>query len=196
MKFIPSFILTGLLGAVCAVESTPVPPYGAADFVPTAQTPIGYRADGNGWYPGANPPIEWWDGTPEWKAIKTTWNNETHNFLVPADKRSKNILWKAPLPGISDSQPIVVGDRVLTICDPDLVLCHDVLSGKLLWQDKLAVMLLPVLGKDRKSLDPAPDPAKAKIEQLAWELVRAGYLLDFHFSLSFYFNSFRLLFTV
>jgi len=181
MKSIPSLILTGLFGVVCAGESSPVPPYGAADFMPTAQTPIGFRADGNGWYPGANPPIEWWDGTPEMRAIKTTWNNETHNFWVPADKRSKNILWKAPLPGVSDSQPIIVGDRVLTICEPDRVLCHDVLTGKLLWQDKLAVMLLPVLGKDRKSLDPAPDPTKARIEQVAWELTRACYLLNVQF---------------
>ena len=43
-----------LAGSLSAAEP---PRYGAADFVPTPERPVGYRGDGSGIYPGATPPL-------------------------------------------------------------------------------------------------------------------------------------------
>ncbi|MBM4037888.1 MAG: hypothetical protein FJ290_05180 [Planctomycetes bacterium] len=63
----------------------------------------------NGTYPDAAPPLEWGaDGKP-------------------------NIRWKAQV-GKSYSSPIVVGDKVFVTAEPDLLLCLDAASGKVLWK--------------------------------------------------------------
>lgn len=183
LKSIPSLFLTGLLGAVIAGESTPVPPYGAADFQPTAQTPIGFRADGNGWYPGATPPVEWWEGPPTLAEVQITGGNVSFDpanakpgkAWVAQSGPSKNILWKAPIPGWGDVQPIVVGNRVITAVDPDIVICFDADSGKVLWQDRLKLMTLPVLSKERTTISELKQSGEDW--QYAWELCRAFYLL-------------------
>jgi len=174
--------MTGTLFA--ADSSTPVPPYGAADFLPTAQTPIGFRADGNGWYPGATPPVEWWEGPPTLAEVQLTGSNggfdpanvKTGKAWVAQSGPSKNILWKAPIPGWGDVQPIVVGNRVITAVDPDIVICFDADSGKVLWQDRLKLMTLPVLSKERTTLSELKQSGEDW--QYAWELCRAFYLLD------------------
>lgn len=181
-----SALLAADLSAVASAKvdpPTPVPPYGAADFVPTAETPIGFRADGNGWYPGATPPVEWWEGPPAITEVPVTHNNGGFNpaqvkptkVWVAGDGPSKNILWKAPMPGWGDVQPIVVGNRVITAVDPDIVLCFDADSGKVLWQDRLRLMTLPVLSEDRKAI--AESKQSGEDWQYAWELCRAFYLL-------------------
>jgi len=180
-----------LAAAQAAAGATPVPPYGAADFVPTPDTPIGFRADVNGWYPLADPPVEWWEGTPRLVKMPVGGNSGYNADAKPApvwttgDTRSKNILWKAPIPGWGDTQPIVVGppagsrraSRVITTCGPDVVVCYDGDTGKVLWRDRLKVMALPVLGADRRTVGPAPPAGKAEAEQTAWELARAMYFL-------------------
>lgn len=35
------------------------PPLGSADFVPTPDRPMGWRGDGNGRFPAADPPLAW-----------------------------------------------------------------------------------------------------------------------------------------
>ena len=172
-------------GADAAAIESPVPPYGAADFEPMPEAPVGFRADVNGWYPGAAPPAEWWDGTPARVVRRVANNNEGRippdakpvPVWAAADLKAKNVLWKTPLPGWGDGQPVVAGGRVMTILDPNLVLCFDADTGEVVWQDKLAVMTLPALGEDRREPGPAPDPQKAKAEQVAWELARAMYFL-------------------
>ncbi len=185
-------IVAGLV--VCAVggmsfsaaspeASLGVPPYGAETFIPSPEAPIGFRADGNGWYPGATPPVEWWEGPPTQSGVPITGNNsgfdpanvKTSKVWVAQSGPSKNILWKAPMPGWGDVQPIVVGKRVITAVDPDVVLCFDADSGKLLWQDRLKLMTLPVLSKDRAAIS---QPKQSGEDwQYAWELCRAFYLL-------------------
>jgi hypothetical protein len=143
-------LLLALAGVLHAAEH---PNYGAEDFLPTPQTPIGFQADGNGWYPGATPPTEWWEGTPVEKEMGVAGSNSRYNpksdkrtkVWSLGDAKSKNILWKSPIPGWGDAQPIVVGDRVMVCCDPDVVVCYDANDGKVLWQDRLRVMTLPVL---------------------------------------------------
>jgi outer membrane protein assembly factor BamB len=46
---------------------------------------------------------------------------------------TKNIVWMAPLPARSTSTPILVGDRIFVLAEPDEILCIDKNSGKTLW---------------------------------------------------------------
>jgi hypothetical protein len=98
-------LLAGFLAAslhVPAFAAEP-PPYGAADFEPTADRPIGYRGDGRGHFPGATPPLTF------------------------SEKDGKNVLWSIKMPNWGQSSPIVVGKRVITMAEPDTTLC--VLAG-------------------------------------------------------------------
>jgi hypothetical protein len=83
------------------------------------------------------------------------------------DQRSKNILWKVATPGWSDSQPIVIGKRVVHVASLHHVTCYDADTGSVLWKDELKAMHLPVLAEDRKTLTPAPTPEQAaKLQKL------------------------------
>ena len=46
---------------------------------------------------------------------------------------SKNILWMTELPGRSTSTPIIVGDRMFVMAEPDELVCVDKRTGKILW---------------------------------------------------------------
>ena len=45
-----------------------------------------------------------------------------------------NILWATELPERTNAVPVVVGDRVFTVAEPDELLCLDKASGKILWR--------------------------------------------------------------
>ena len=45
----------------------------------------------------------------------------------------RNILWAAPLPDRSSSTPILVGDRIFLMAEPDQLVCLDKATGKQLW---------------------------------------------------------------
>lgn len=85
-------------------------PLGHKDFYPSPQRPVGWRGDGSGAFPGATPVAEW-DGAA-----------------------GKNVVWKVAMPGPSFSQPVVVGDKVFTLADPNLLICVSAIDGKVLWQ--------------------------------------------------------------
>ena len=193
--------------ATKAAETPSVPNYGAADFKPTPQQPIGFQADGNGWYPGATPAVvEWWDGTPGWGKVAFrdgTGNNSPSldgrtkevEARVLLDRTPKNILWKVPTPGMSDSQPLVIGDpsadstgsrqagsgqgRIVNTYWPHFVVCYDRQTGKELWRDELEVAFLPELQNDRKTIGPAPDPVEARRRQTVLELGWAMRILSY-----------------
>jgi len=121
-------------------------PYGHKDFVPTPERPIYFRA-GNGEYPGATPPLEWWDGTPVLRDAKgqDRFNKNKVNTVKLwdfADTKSRNILWKVPVPGWSLSHPIVVGKKVFAVGEPDFVTCWDLDTGRQLWQRRIMPLLL------------------------------------------------------
>jgi outer membrane protein assembly factor BamB len=46
---------------------------------------------------------------------------------------TQNIRWMSELPGRSTSTPIIVEDRIFLAAEPDLLVCLDKRSGKLLW---------------------------------------------------------------
>jgi len=85
-------------------------PLGHPDFYPSPERPVGWRGDGSGAWPGATPVREWDAAT------------------------GKNIAWKTAMPGPSFSQPIVVGDKVFTLADPNWLICLSAADGKILWQ--------------------------------------------------------------
>jgi|GEM_PF-5746652 len=124
-------IITGslLLGASCAMFAAE-PQIGAPDFRPTAEHPVGFRGDGSGCWPGAKTPAMHWD--------EGLW-----------DSTDTGILWRTPMPKMSLSSPVVVGDKVFTLADPHALLCVDAKTGKILWR------------KDNPPFDAMP-PEKAK----------------------------------
>jgi outer membrane protein assembly factor BamB len=69
---------------------------------------IGWRTDGSGQYPKAEPPLEW--------------------------SSSKNVVWKTPMPGYGVSHPVPLGERLFTCSEPATLLCLDRKDGKILWQ--------------------------------------------------------------
>jgi hypothetical protein len=108
-----------LLASLAAAEPTEVP-LGHKDFYPSPQRPVGFRGDGNGYFPGAEPVTEWQEGT----------NGENKTA-------SRNIVWKVEMPSWANTQPIVVGDRIFTTAEPNLLVCVDARTGKILWTESV-----------------------------------------------------------
>ena len=68
----------------------------------------GFRRDGTGLFPEANPP--------------TVWSTD------------KNVIWKTPMPDRSEASPILVGDKIFVCSDIDTLICVNAADGKILWQ--------------------------------------------------------------
>ncbi len=68
---------------------------------------VGWRTDGTGKYPAAAPP--------------TKWSADT------------NVVWKTPMPGWSNSTPIIVGNKLFVCSEPTTLLCANLADGKILW---------------------------------------------------------------
>jgi outer membrane protein assembly factor BamB len=73
-----------------------------------AGDPVGWRADGSGYYPDAHPSLEWADGS--------------------------NVLWKTVLPSWGNGHPVLVADRIFVGAEPDLLVCVRAADGAILWQ--------------------------------------------------------------
>ena len=73
-----------------------------------ADITTGWRTDGTGSYPKAQPPLEW----------------------SPA----KNVVWRTSLPGYGVNLPVLLGERVFICAEPATLLCLDKKDGKILWQ--------------------------------------------------------------
>jgi len=68
----------------------------------------GWRTDGSGRYPKAEPPLEW--------------------------SASKNVVWKTAMPGYGVSHPVPLGERIFTCSEPATLLCLHRTDGRILWQ--------------------------------------------------------------
>ena len=71
------------------------------------QSPLGFRTDGTGRYPDANPPLHWGTDT--------------------------NVVWKTDLPK-SNAIPVILGQKLFTCAEPCVLLCINKADGKILWQ--------------------------------------------------------------
>jgi outer membrane protein assembly factor BamB len=83
----------------------------SAFLVPAAaQDAVGWRTDGTGRYPKADPPTVW--------------------------GLDKNVVWRTPMPSFSVATPIIVGDKIFTTSDPTTLICVNKADGKILWERK------------------------------------------------------------
>jgi outer membrane protein assembly factor BamB len=165
-------ITLGLVLAAGAAETPAAksgPAWGAADVQPTPENPVYFRWC-QGYFPGATPPLEWWEGTPE-QVDGEVWSESQRKVVKTkvwrfADQKSKNILWKAPAGGWGLSHPIVVGTKVFSVGVPDVITCNDLATGKQLWQKRAMPLLM----------DGVPEE-KAAAAQKVFDLVRALWLI-------------------
>lgn len=82
-----------------------------------AAAPIGFRHDGSGRYPAAQPPLQW--------------------------SPTNGIVWKTALPDWSNASPILVGNRIFICAEPATLICISAESGNILWQDTLTDLPSP-----------------------------------------------------
>ena len=69
---------------------------------------FGWRMDGSGRYPDADPPIHWGVDT--------------------------NVAWVVPIDTDTYSSPVLIGGKVITTAGPAAVICLDANTGKQLWR--------------------------------------------------------------
>lgn len=118
----------GILAAcLCAVVLVVVCAPSAASG---ADAIVGWRGDGSGCYPQADVP--------------TTWDSE----------ENKNILWRAEV-GIGQSSPVAVGGRIFLGAEPDLLVCVDAKTGKVLWKADNGFASLPAEMKVKEKRPPS-----------------------------------------
>lgn len=91
-----------------------------------AEHTVGWRGDGSGAFPDAAPVAEFSETT--------------------------NVLWKTPMPDWSNGSPVVVGGRVFVCSEPNVLICLDADTGKVLWQTQ----------NDHLDLLPPDEAARAK----------------------------------
>ena len=69
---------------------------------------VGWRTDGTGRYPAADPVTEW--------------------------SAEKNVVWKTPLAKWSNATPVIVGDRLFVCAETETLVCLNLADGNVLWQ--------------------------------------------------------------
>lgn len=82
---------------------------------------------------------------------------------------SKNIFWMTELPQRSNATPIVVGERVFVMAEPDELLCLDKQTGKILWS--AASNYYEALSDEERRANPL---FAAKVDPLLAELKKSG----------------------
>ncbi len=113
-----SIVFLGLVaraGEKPPVASVSGAPLGSPSFRPTPEQPVGWRGDGSGRYPGANPPLNWGR------------KNSGGGYST------SSIIWMAPMPNIGVSSPIVVGDKIFVTSEISDLICFDKKTGQILW---------------------------------------------------------------
>ena len=110
-----------------------------ASSAPAAETAVGWRNDGTGNFPQADPPRSW--------------------------STESNVVWKTELPGKSISSPVVISGKVFTLAQPSTLLCLDEATGNILWESSHDY--ISVLGeKVGQKVEADLEKAKAVHDQL------------------------------
>jgi outer membrane protein assembly factor BamB/fructose-specific component phosphotransferase system IIB-like protein len=149
-----------VIGGLCLSEAYAQadPSTAGAPSKPTsapAAKVVGWRGDGTGRYPDANPPTEWY---------------------LKENGESKNILWKTKLPCYSWATPIIVGDKVFTRSEPYDLICLDKNTGKLLWIRSHPPII--AVTDEQKKANPAfkeIDPLVVNLQKVNDEFVAKGW---------------------
>jgi RNA polymerase sigma-70 factor (ECF subfamily) len=164
-------VVTSVVAATAAIHISnqphekPVPEkaiapvtHGAAETKEDGKTPpataawpvgkvVGWRGDGTGRYPDANPP--------------TTWSRTEKG-------EKKNIAWETKMPCYTWSTPIIVGDKIFTRSEPYDLICLDKMTGKILWIRSLPPVI--ALSDEEKK----GHPEFQEVEQLVVELQKVN----------------------
>jgi outer membrane protein assembly factor BamB len=93
----------------------------------SAAAVIGWRTDGTGCYPTAQPPLEW--------------------------SPTKNVVWKTAMPGYGVSHPVLLGQRLFICSEPATLLCLDRDDGKILWQKTCSYSEIEISAEVRERLE-------------------------------------------
>lgn len=88
---------------------------------------IGWRTDGTGSYPKAQPPLDW--------------------------SETKNVVWRTPMPGYGVSIPVLLDHRVFICSEPCTLLCLNRDDGKILWQKNSSYSELEIPSDVQAKLD-------------------------------------------
>ena len=72
------------------------------------ESPQGWRRDGGGVYPDADPPIKW--------------------------STESNVRWKAKMPARSNALPVLTGNRIFVCAEPFTLICLDAVDGRVRWR--------------------------------------------------------------
>jgi outer membrane protein assembly factor BamB len=107
---------------------------------------IGWRTDATGRYPSAQPPHEW---GPD-----------------------KNVIWRLPMPAMSNAIPVIVGDKLFTCADPCRLICANKADGKILWQRECSYDELPLFAEVKQQCETEQKQAQA------WDRMRGGIERD------------------
>ncbi len=105
-----------------------------------SQSPIGFRTDGTGRYPDADPPLHW--GT------------------------DKNVVWNIKLPR-SNAIPVILGEKLFTCAEPCALLCIDKGNGKILWQGESRFDEIPLTETEKAQFEVERRQAEQLNEQLS-----------------------------
>src|SRR5215813_7856278 len=90
------------------------------------QSPLGFRTDGTGRYPDADPPLHW--------------------------GKDKNVVWHIDLK-MSNAIPIILGDKLFTCAEPCVLLCINKADGKVLWQKESSYKEIPLTEKEKAQFE-------------------------------------------
>lgn len=85
-----------------------------------------------------NPPPGWQNG---WRGPLRSGVYEAHDLPDRIDD-ANGIVWHQPLREMTIAEPVAVGDRVITLADPDWIICLDIESGRILWEKRVSVIEL------------------------------------------------------
>lgn len=107
------------------------------------QTAIGFRTDGTGRYPEAQPPLSW--GV------------------------DKNVVWKTPLTQ-SNAIPVILGDKLFTCAEPCVLICVNKANGKILWRHESFFKEIEPTAQEKMQIEvESKQDAVLAIEQSALE---------------------------
>lgn len=90
------------------------------------QSPLGFRTDGTGRYPEADPPLHWGPKT--------------------------NVVWRIKLTQ-SNAIPVILGDKLFTCAEPCILLCVNKTDGRILWQKESSYKELVLTEKEKAQIE-------------------------------------------
>lgn len=106
-----------------------------------AASPVGWRTDGTGRYPSAEPVTEW---GPD-----------------------KNVVWKCPMPSWSNSTPVIVGDKIFVCSEPTDLVCISKADGKILWKKSNGYDIVMTAEEKAQADKDKAEVARIRKEELA-----------------------------